>query len=339
MQKNYFVGIDVSKHTLDAAFTTTAHREGSTMRWKQFANTGQGLTELTAWLSQMKVPLSNETIVVIENTGVYHRLLWQHFSLLQVDLCIENAAQVKWSLGIARGKSDKVDSRRLALYALRHQDRLKPTPLLQKSVTPLKDLMTLRTKLLVQIKATTTAMKELEVTGAGAEFVKKTNKLLQPALKGMESSLKKIEKQIKDIIRNDAPILSIYQRLVTVPGIGHITAVYLICCSNAFTMCQSGKQLACYCGVVPFDYQSGISIKGGRQVHKMANKELKRLLHMCALTAVKNIAEFRDYYLRKKAEGKHALSILNAIKNKLILRAFAVVKNEREYVDNYQQAA
>ena len=71
----------------------------------------------------------------------------------------------------------------------------------------------------------------------------------------------------------------------------------------------------------------------------MANKELKHLLHMCALTAIKNHDEFKAYYSRKKQEGKHALSILNAIKNKLVLRAFAVVKNDRPYVDLYQTKA
>lgn len=339
MQKKYFIGIDVSKHTLDVAFIKGEQKDYSKIVWKQFLNKSSGLHSMKEWLDRMGIPLSEQTIVVIENTGIYHRLLWQYFSSLGVDLCIENAAQVKWSLGIARGKSDKVDSRRLALYALRHQDRLKPTPTLHRSVMPLKDLMTLRTKLLVQIKGITTALKELNAVGVSADFVAHTTKLLAPALKGMEQSLKKIEKQIKDIVKGDEAIYPVYKRLITVPGIGPITAIYIICCSNVFTMCKSGKQLACYCGVVPFDYQSGISIKAGRQVHKMANKELKHLLHMCALTSIKNHPEFRDYYLRKKQEGKHALSILNAIKNKLVLRVFAVVKNERDYVDKYPKAA
>ena len=105
------------------------------------------------WLVEMNIPLTEQTIVVIENTGIYHHLLWQFFSHLQIDLCIENAAQVKWSLGIARGKNDKVDSRRLALYALRNADRLKPTPALHSAIMPLKDLLTIRNKLLVQTKA------------------------------------------------------------------------------------------------------------------------------------------------------------------------------------------
>jgi transposase len=71
----------------------------------------------------------------------------------------------------------------------------------------------------------------------------------------------------------------------------------------------------------------------------MANKELKRMLHLGALTTIKNYSEFKHYYERKKEEGKQAMSILNAIKNKLVLRAFAVVKNERAYVDNYAKAA
>ena len=164
-------------------------------------------------------------------------------------------------------------------------------------------------------------------------------KLLQPALKGLQQSLKQTEQKIKDVLKQDDAVHKTYKLLNTIPGIGHITAVYLICCSNMFTMCTSGKQLACYAGVVPFDYQSGISIKGRHHVHKMANKELKRLLHMCALTSIQNYAEFKDYYERKKLEGKHSLSILNAIKNKLVLRAFAVVKNDKPYVDNYAKAA
>ena len=339
MQKKYFIGIDVSKHTLDACFIIREQDDLSKPVWKQFANTPTGLKGMQQWLMQHQVILSEQTIIVIENTGIYHRLLWQFFSSLQVDLCIENAAQAKWSLGIARGKNDKVDSRRLALYAVRHTDRLKPTPVLHQQVTVLKDLLSLRNKLLQQTGSLTTGIKELKHASISASFTRTSVKLLQPAIDGLKQSIKKVENQIKNTLKKDEALYDTYKRLVTVPGIGHITAIYLICCSNVFTLCTSGKQLACYAGVVPFDYQSGISIKGKHQVHKMANKELKHLLHMCALTSIKNHPEFKDYYNRKKAEGKHALSILNAIKNKLVLRAFAVVKNERDYVDNFKKIA
>ena len=339
MTKKYFIGIDVSKHTLDVAFIIRAQTSSSNVLWKQFNNTLQGLLQMKKWLTEMKVLLSDDTIVVIENTGIYHRLLWQFFSSIHIDLCIENAAQVKWSLGIARGKNDKVDSRRLALYAVRNADRLKPTPALHSAVMPLKDLLAVRNKLIVQTRSFETALKELKQIGTSVADTAALKKILQPALKGLQQSCKQAEQKIKDVLKQDEAVYKIYKLLNTIPGIGHLTAVHLICCSNMFTMCTSGKQLACYCGVVPFDYQSGISIKGKHHVHKMANKELKRLLHMCALTSIKNHKAFKDYYERKKQEGKHAMSILNAIKNKLVLRAFAVVKNERPYVDNYAKAA
>jgi transposase len=124
-----------------------------------------------------------------------------------------------------------------------------------------------------------------------------------------------------------------------VPGIGHLTAVYILCCTNNFANKVSGKQMACYAGVVPFSNRSGTSIKGRDKVHKMANKDLKRMLHLCALATLRYYPEFKDYYDHKKSEGKHSMSVLNAIRNKIILRAVAVVKNQQPYVNNYQKAA
>ena len=338
MKKKCFIGIDVSKHTLDTAFII---RHGDTLTdpvWKQFSNTHSGLKEMNRWLLEMKISLDQHIVIVIENTGIYHRLLWQYCSKLQVDLCIENAAQVKWSLGIARGKNDKVDSRRLALYAVRHADRLKPTPGLHNNIMALKDLLTLRTKLLVQSRSISTGFHELKNVSDTATM-RTMQKLLRPAQDGLKESLKRVEEQIKAMVSKDKELSRIYMLLLTIPGIGHITAVMLMCCTNLFSLCSSGKQLACYCGVAPFDHQSGISIKGKSRVHRMANKELKRLLHLCALTVIRHKQEFKLYYERKKQEGKHPMCILNAIRNKIILRVFAVVKNDRPYVNNCIQAA
>ncbi|HEY2725717.1 MAG TPA: IS110 family transposase [Parafilimonas sp.] len=127
--------------------------------------------------------------------------------------------------------------------------------------------------------------------------------------------------------------------MLSVPGIGRFTAVYLICCTNNFAAKYTGKQLAGYAGVVPFDHTSGTSIKSKNRVHKMANKDLKQMLHLCALTAIKCYPEFTNYFNRKKAEGKNGMSVLNAIRNKIVLRAIAVVNKQAPYVDYTKQAA
>lgn len=338
MKKNYFVGIDVSKQTIDVAFIAQHGRQKTSPCWKVFDNNDHGLSQMKAWLQDNHVSFKKDTLFVIENTGLYHRHLVNFCNKHQLQLCIENGAQVKWSLGIARGKSDKVDSRRLALYAQRFVDRLKPASVLHEGVQAIKDLITLRNRHIVQLRSLQTHLKELKVT-TNSKDVRELEKIHMPLIKTIKAIIKKTEVAIVTKIRSNNITSRQYMLLLSIPCIGPITASYLIACTNAFTNCVSGKQLACYCGVVPFEYQSGISIKGKHHIHKMANKNLKALLHLCAMSSIKYVAELKDYFNRKVGEGKHKMSIINAIRNKLVLRAFAVIKNDRPFVENLGKAA
>jgi transposase len=293
---------------------------------------------MEAWLQSNEIPFTKQTLFVIENTGLYHRLLVRFCNQHQLQLCIENGAQVKWSLGIARGKSDKIDSRRLAIYAVRFADRLKPSSALHEGIQAIKDLITLRNRNQVQLSSLQTHLKELKAT-TDMKAVKELMKIHAPLLKALRAAIKKIDAAIIQKIEANELTKKQYSLLLSIPCIGPVTASYLIACTNAFSTCHSGKQLACYCGVVPFEYQSGISIKGKHHVHKMANKNLKALLHLCAMSSIKYVDELRNYFNRKVEEGKHKMSILNAIRNKLVLRAFAVIKNDRPFVENMCTAA
>jgi transposase len=105
--------------------------------------------------------------------------------------------------------------------------------------------------------------------------------------------------------------------------------------TRGFSAFENGKQLACYCGVVPFNKLSGTSVRYKPGVSPFANKKLKKLLHLCALAALRFDTGLKAYYERKVAEGKNKMSIINAIRNKLILRIFAVLRDDRSYVNNY----
>ncbi|GAL65433.1 hypothetical protein [Jejuia pallidilutea] len=63
---------------------------------------------------------------------------------------------------------------------------------------------------------------------------------------------------------------------------------------------------------------------------------MKTLLHMAALSSIRIKGEIQDFYHRKIKEGKNKMSILNAIRNKIVLRVFACVKNNRMYQKNYE---
>lgn len=334
----FFIGIDVSKPFFDASLLAVINHLKKEIISEHFENTPEGIKAFGRWLKSNKVSFDENSLLVIENTGVYHRLLWSFCSRKNLPLHIGNAAHIKWSFGIARGKNDKIDSLRLCNYAYKEADTLKSTPALNPVLLQLKDLMTARTKLLSQINSIKTYIKELR--NVSDKSIQKTlEQAHRTALEGIASSIKSLEAEINKIITQNKALKVNYDLLVTVPGIGHLTAVYLICCTNNFTGKISGKQLACYAGVVPFEHSSGISIKGRNRIHPMANKDLKKMLHLCALSVIQYYPEFKQYYNRKKEEGKHSMSILNAIRNKIVLRAVAVVKKQKAYVDNTKKAA
>lgn len=334
----FYMGIDVSKSWFDLSMMTVVDHQKQPMVTKRFDNTKEGLKTMHLWLKEHKVNLGENALLVIENTGVYHRLLWAWCSKHNLPIHIGHAAHIKWSFGIVRGKNDVVDSKRLCSYACKHSDELKATPALNPVFMKLKDLLTARTNLLQQYNMTRTYLKELKLSNE-VTIQKVMEKAHKAALEGLKKSLTEIEILLHEIVSEDAAIRGNYELLLTVPGIGHITALYLICCTNNFIAGISGKQLASYAGVVPFRETSGSSVKGRNKVHKMANKELKALLTMCALSAIRYYPEFKDYFERKKAGGKNGMSVLNAIKNKIALRVVAVVKNQQPYVENLQYAA
>lgn len=337
LRKNY-LGIDVSKPWFDVSLMVVIDHVKQPILTERFDNTTGGLRLFKAWLKAARVTLDEKSLLVIENTGVYHRQLWSFCSKYNLPIHIGNAAHIKWSLGITRGKSDVIDSVRLCQYCCKQSDELKATPALNPVFMKLKDLMSSRSRLVTQLHSTKNYIKELKCSNDKV-LLATLEKAHKAAIEGIKKSIVQIESLIEQIIQEDPLIYKNYLLIKSVPGIGHLTAVYIICCTNNFAAKVTGKQLASYAGVVPFEHSSGISIKGRNRVHKMANKDLKKMLHLCALTAIKYYPEFRQYFDRKKAEGKNGMLILNAIRNKLVLRVVSVVNKQQPYVENVQIAA
>lgn len=336
--QKFFMGMDVSKEWVDLALLRVVNHQKGPMVCARFDNNGAGMEALDSWLRAQGVSFDEHSLLVVENTGVYHRRIWQWCTEQGLPLHIGNAAQIKWSLGIARGKSDGVDARRLCAYAYKERDELKPTPLHNAALTALRDLLRARSRLKQQAGSINVYLGELKGTTT-AELYQVMEAAHQAVVEGLAASLKAVEAQIKAAVAADDALQQNYKLLTSVPGIGHLTAVYLLCCTHNFALKPSGKQLASYAGVAPFCYQSGKSIKGKDRVHPMANKELKRLLHLGALSAIRYPGEFKAYYERKTSEGKHTLCVLNAIKNKLALRAVAVVMKQKSYTPNNEKIA
>ena len=336
----FYLGADISQDYIDVALRTRAedHRRLSAVQSIRIDNNKKGFALFDKWLRKAGVQLGEQALMVIENTGVYHRSLMRWCNTQGLPLYIGNATGLHHSFGVVRGKDDRVDAERLCAYCVSHADTLKATTAVSEEVLRLKDLYAVRGRLIRQKAAHRQHLAALKRSESRQTYQLIAGSL-DAAIQGLDASIKAIEAAIKELIKGHEVLHATYHLLLSVPGVGHVTAVYLICCTNNFSGGANGKSLACYAGVAPFGKQSGTSIRGRSRVHHMANKELKKLLHQGARSVVVHKEEFRSYYERKKAEGKHDLCVINAIKNKILLRVASVVSKGRKYEEKIPVAA
>ena len=158
-------------------------------------------------------------------------------------------------------------------------------------------------------------------------------------VKLLKKQLALLDEKIRELIREDENLHQQQQLLKSIPGIGEITSVYILMATKGFTAFTNGRKFACYSGVAPFEHTSGTSIKGKTRVSHLADKKMKTLLHMASLTAIKYDPELKEYYNRKKSEGKHTMLVLNNIKCKMVYRIFAVIQRKSNFVNLHKFAA
>ncbi|GAB4045708.1 transposase [Spirosoma litoris] len=117
--------------------------------------------------------------------------------------------------------------------------------------------------------------------------------------------------------------------VTSIPGVGQVVATDLILASDEFKAIDDPQKLAYHAAVAPFEHSSGSSVRGKTRVNHQARKSLKKLLHLAAMSALQVKGELQDYYQRKVNEGKNKMLVINALRNKLIYRVYAVVKQDK----------
>ena len=322
MEKTVFIGADVSKKTID--FCSIQENLET-----QILNEDKCLMELVKQLLAKGIQMDNVWIV-FEHTGMYSEPLAEFCSREGIRYSQVPALDIKRSMGLTRGKSDKVDAMRICKYAIEKKDRLIAESPLNKSLSQMKRLLHLRDKLVSQRAGYQTTLKELR------EVLKLKSSAIELKVQGslvkvLTTQITKIEKEIKAIINEDNSVKKNAELLVSIKGVGFIIAAYIIVYTQNFTRFQNSRKFSCYCGTAPFPHQSGTSIRGKTRVSHLANKRLKSLLEMGARTAIQYDPEIKQFYLNRVEKGKNKTSTLNIVRNKLIGRMFAVIKKQQPY--------
>lgn len=327
---NFVFGVDTSKHQLDFYLL----KDLTPITHKVVKNK---TTAIKSWLlktlKQYRIKLT-DCLFCIEQTGIYCNPLITVLLEINAVFSVENATSIKLSGGLTRGKDDKVDAYRIAQYGVRYSDRLTIYQPKRDIIYSLDELDKLRKKLMAQRNSHKLNQRE-KTAFLSPSVTELSNKHIDKVLEFFDIQIKAVEKDIEDLINSDEHLKWLMKLLCSVPGVGKITARAFIIITNEFKNGFSAKQMACYCGVAPFKYQSGKSLKYKDRVSHKANKKMKTLLHLCAVSVGRTNSDLGRYYQRKLAEGKHKMSTLNAVRNKIIHRVFAVVAKQKMYDNQY----
>jgi transposase len=330
MQIKHFIGIDVSKDTLDLSVVIN----GKNIHYCHLKNTTKEIKSTITRIMQSLSGSFDDSIFCMEHTGLYNFPLVKWLQANGGKMWLESGVHIRRTLGLVRGKNDKVDSSRIAMFAYinRHQIRLWKPP--RKVIEKISMLLSQRSRFIKAKKQLQTANLE-QRKFVDKDIMHSLNNYTNRAVAVIDKQTKELENEIKGIIQSDEILVRLYKLITSVSGIGFVTACHILVTTNEFINISDPKKYACYSGVAPFEHTSGTSIRGRNRVSHFANKSIKTLFHMSALSAISTPGEIQDYFNRKVGEGKNKMSVLNAIRNKLILRIFACVRENRPFEKNY----
>lgn len=331
MKFKEIIGIDVSKLSLDIHL----HLNKASA---QFNNNPDGIAKLLQWCEKHSGLKKEDVFFVFEHTGLYCYQLACMLAQLGLAYSMESGLEVKRSLGITRGKDDAIDARKLAQYGYRRREELTPYQLADPQIKQLQGLLKLRDRLVKQRAGYKTSLQEQKRVLEHSNYLHLFDVQSQLIIQ-LSEHIKTIEAKIKAIIDANEPLKTLYKLITSVKGVGPQTAYHFMVFTHGFNSFKSWRSFAAYCGTAPFAYQSGSSIRARTKVSHLANKNIKKLLNMCAIAAIQHDPQIKAYYQRKVKQGKHKMSVINAVRNKIIARIFAVVKRQSPYVDTHKFAA
>lgn len=323
------IGIDVSKDSLDVVFK---EQNGSQVKIKgsrKFDNKPNGFSQLLEWCNKREK--CDNIIYVLEATGVYHEELLYFLYNNGKNVCLELPQRIKYfakSKGI-KTKNDKVDSKTIADYGLDRQLRFWQPP--SEQFRKLRDLSREHTDI-TNLKTVVQNRLHAAKHAHGKEI--KTINRYYDQIKFYENQLKDIETDIKSVLKKDKKLSAKLNNVVSIKGIGIITAVKIIAETGGFYLFSSISQLVSYAGLDVVENQSGNKF-GKTKISKKGNLNLRKSLYMPALSAIQydnKMKSLNDRIMKTHIYKKQAIV---AVMRKLLILVYTLWKNDELYDENY----
>lgn len=318
----FVMGLDVAKRTLDAILLINGRTE-----YLQVANQPEGFKQLRDWVEGHRF---RQGRVCLEATGQYGYAAANYLHTCGHKVSVVNPARIKAYAAsrLQRNKTDKVDARLIAEFCQREKPPLWDPP--RPAQTHLKALV----RYLDDLKGLRQQEKNRTEFGKDVDLVAD---MLNEHIAFLDKKIKLVCKAIHHLIQQDPQFTHDYQLLVSIPGVGKLTAAKLLAEIPDFRAFKTSRQLTAYAGLNPRQYQSGSSVHRKSRISKTGNANLRYALYMPALVAYRCNPVVKEFCQRLLISGKPKMVVMCAAMRKLLVLAFGVIKSNSLFDPNHAE--
>lgn len=322
-----YVGVDVAARSAAVAWYDALSGELDSFSIEQ---TAAGYATLCQRLPSCSTP--QQTLVVLEATGTYWLGLAWYLHERGYAVSVLNPAQARYfaRLHLQRTKTDAVDARLLLDFARQLNPTLwTPPPAiceqLQQRLSRREDLQHMR----VQEHNRLHALQQHP--HADPTVVAR----LQQHIAYLNAEIKTLEQEIATLLHGDHAWANAAQHLLSIVGIGLLTAAWILVATHAFARCDSPEQAASFAGLAPHARDSGTSLHARRTVGQGGHAALRRTLYLAAGSAIRFNKPIKQFYDRLLDRGKPKMVARLAAARKLLHIAWAVVIHDCDFDPDY----
>lgn len=318
--KQSVIGIDVSKHTLDIALL-----QDDQTKYLKVENNLPGFKILDEWLEKNGC---RKMHACMEATGQYGFAAAEHLYAHGYQVSVVNPARIKayGASRLKRNKTDKADAFLIAEFCHREKPALWSPP--RPAFKALKALV----HQMEALKAIKQQERNRQEFGRDEPLV---DAVLHEHIEFLKGKILSLRQAIRLLIRQDAQLKHHYDLLVSIPGIGEITAAKLLAEIRDFREFSNARQLTAYAGLNPRLFQSGISVHRKSRLSKTGNATLRKALYMPAIVAKRCNPVIRDFCERLSDRGLCKMAVVGAAMRKLLVLAYGVIKTDMPFDPNH----
>jgi len=315
-----YLGIDLAKDSIDVTLLPQDD-------YGQFSNKGSGHKQLLKWLKKRE-PELREIHVVMEATNIYWEEVAQYLHQQGLVVSVVNPAAVKgFAISqLQRNKTDKVDSRVIALFGQQTQPRTWQPPLPHQ-----RKLRALVRHKQALIKSRTQQRNRL--VSCLDPDVKES---LQGVITALEQQLADIQQKIETLIDDHDDLRNNHRLITSIKGLGSDTAHLILAEFYDLDQYANAKAVAADAGVTPAKYESGTSVRRKARMSRIGKAAVRGALFWPAQTAIRWNPIVADLADRLRQRGKPFGVILVAAMRKLLHLVFGVVKNNTPFDPDFE---